>query len=422
MKRTIFILFIFLALLSLGALPGRAAPSFALTATLSPAADLEILELGSSPFFANGKETDFPYTAMGPVSFLPGFNPLTGLPVSDPTLLLRRPIAIKITNYPRYVRPQPGLSFADVVYEYYLEEGISRFIAVYYGQDASRVGPVRSGRLFDEHVFNMYEAIFVFGYADPDVMAHYRNLGEEALLSFALEGQVDDFHNCSAVATYPLCRDNSLQTYNNLFANTSALGPAVVDNGSHNNAPDLNGMRFSYQIPPEGLPAEKLFFRYSLIIYGKWEYDSDSGSYLRFQEEMGYRNTSVEEYDRLNDALTDEQISADNVVALFVPHSYYKKTDSTEIFEIDLSASGQAIVFRNGLSYPAIWERPSDGGVLNLFTLDGEPFPLKPGQTWYEVLSLESTQSQNGSEWRFVFGVPEVPKEKVYPPTLTPTP
>jgi hypothetical protein len=160
---------VFLALLFLATLPSQAAASLALTATPSLTPDL-----GVSPFFSAGKEVDFPYTSMGPESFLPGFNPLTGLPIADPALLLRRPIAIKVTNYPRYVRPQPGLSFADVVYEYYLEEGISRFIAVYYGQDASRVGPVRSGRLFDEHVFNMYDAIFVFGYADPDVMSGSR--------------------------------------------------------------------------------------------------------------------------------------------------------------------------------------------------------------------------------------------------------
>src|SRR5688572_23272367 len=48
-------------------------------------------------------------------------NPLTGLPVNIPSLLERRPIAIKVGNSPDYVRPQSGLSLADVVYEYYIE-------------------------------------------------------------------------------------------------------------------------------------------------------------------------------------------------------------------------------------------------------------------------------------------------------------
>jgi len=33
-------------------------------------------------------------------------NPLTGLPASDPSLMERRPLAIQVANYTRYVRPQ----------------------------------------------------------------------------------------------------------------------------------------------------------------------------------------------------------------------------------------------------------------------------------------------------------------------------
>ncbi len=79
-------------------------------------------------------------------------NPLTGLIVSDPSKLERRPIAIKISNYPRSVRPQSGLSLADIVYEYYLEQNVTRFMAIFYGNDADKVGPVRSGRFFDEYL------------------------------------------------------------------------------------------------------------------------------------------------------------------------------------------------------------------------------------------------------------------------------
>ena len=57
----------------------------------------------------------------GPDEFDFGINPLTGLMVDDPARLERRPMAIKVTNYPRYVRPQPGLSKADIVFEYYME-------------------------------------------------------------------------------------------------------------------------------------------------------------------------------------------------------------------------------------------------------------------------------------------------------------
>jgi hypothetical protein len=97
-------------------------------------------------------------------------NPLTGQSVADPSRLDRRPIAIKISNYPRSVRPQSGLSKADLVYEYYLERGVTRFIGVFYGEDAEKAGPIRSARFFDEYIFRMYQAFFVFGNADDRVM------------------------------------------------------------------------------------------------------------------------------------------------------------------------------------------------------------------------------------------------------------
>jgi hypothetical protein len=102
-------------------------------------------------------------------------NPLTGLPVSDPSLLERRPMVIKIANSPDYIRPQSGLTLADVVYEYYIEWGDTRFIAVMYGNDSPMVGPVRSGRYFDEHVARMYHAFLMFKGADPRELSYLEN-------------------------------------------------------------------------------------------------------------------------------------------------------------------------------------------------------------------------------------------------------
>ena len=84
----------------------------------------------------------------GPVRFPDWINPLTGLQPADPSRLNRRPMVIKVSNFPRSIRPQWGLSLADHVYEYYLEFGLTRFAAVYLGNDTQRVGPVRSAGCF----------------------------------------------------------------------------------------------------------------------------------------------------------------------------------------------------------------------------------------------------------------------------------
>src|SRR5262245_48006235 len=97
-----------------------------------------------------------------PVMLPQPINPLTGLPASDAALLNRRALAIKVANYPRYIRPQSGLTLADQVFEYYIEGGLTRFIAIFYGNNSEWVGPVRSGRFFDENIQRMYQSYIVF--------------------------------------------------------------------------------------------------------------------------------------------------------------------------------------------------------------------------------------------------------------------
>ena len=50
----------------------------------------------------------------------------------------------------RFTRRSPGLSMADIVYDYYHNDGYSRLHAIFYGQDAELVGAIRSGRLLDQ--------------------------------------------------------------------------------------------------------------------------------------------------------------------------------------------------------------------------------------------------------------------------------
>lgn len=341
---------------------------------------------------------------IGPEVYPPGVNPLTGLPVANPDLLNRHPLAIKVTNYPRFVRPQAGLNLADVVYDYYMERGITRFIAVYYGNNAERVGPVRSGRFFDEHIFTMYASYFVFGNADYRIRERYFELGREVINRFVLERPEDAKHTCKPSGYFPLCRDKSILSYNNMFANTAAIS----ERDSSEQPPDLTGMLFSDRPPVGGQTALTLDFNYSIFTYSRWIYDPPSGKYMRWEET--HEDNSLYErkdYAPLFDSLTNRQVAADNVAALFVEHTYHTNTPTTEIVQIQLNPGiGQAILFREGKSYPGYWVRPSDGGVLYLMGKDGKPLPYKPGNTFYQVLGVTSQLTQNQGDWTFDFAIP----------------
>lgn len=67
-------------------------------------------------------------------NFPEGYNPLSGQLVEDPTLLQTPALLISISHFPATARPQAGLSFAPWVFEFYITEGATRFLSVFYGK------------------------------------------------------------------------------------------------------------------------------------------------------------------------------------------------------------------------------------------------------------------------------------------------
>ncbi len=332
----------------------------------------------------------YPPEGYGPAGFPSNVNPLTGLEVADPALLERRPVLVKVSNLPRLVRPQWGLSLADIVYEYYIEEGTTRFAAAFYGQNAEKVGSVRSARFFDAHLIRMYKALFVFGSADYRVRNRLYNSNFADRL--ILEWQT----GCPA-----LCRE-SPGGYDMLFANTQEISAYAARQGISNGRQNLDGMFFQAQVPGGWMPglAGQIFVRFSSVIYNRWDYEPVSGRYYRFSDtDNDMTGGQNEVYAQLTDRLTGQSIATDNLVIILTPHQYYSLTP--EIVDIALDGSGAAYAFRDGRAYQLAWQRPTADSVLSLTYADGRPFPFKPGATWFEVMGVNSTIEQNESGWRF---------------------
>ncbi|HJS17351.1 MAG TPA: SdrD B-like domain-containing protein [Anaerolineales bacterium] len=78
-----------------------------------------------------------------PTPYIEVINPLTGLPVEDPSLLQIPATLLSISHFPVTARPQAGLSFAPYVFEIYITEGATRFLTAFYGQFPQPESPVR---------------------------------------------------------------------------------------------------------------------------------------------------------------------------------------------------------------------------------------------------------------------------------------
>ena len=312
-------------------------------------------------------------------------NPLTGLPVQNPESLLLPPALVTITNWPYSARPQAGLTFSPIVFEWYIGEGMSRYQALFYGDypqqgvipgstqtntsnppapasDDVALGPVRSGRLPFEKVRTLYNGFLIMASAYKGVMQH--------LSEFSNVFGSDDSNINSAMIKVTQLQDIAYNAHKKL--------------GDVN----LTGMVFDPNPPAGGQPASRLWFMYNVINELIWNYDAGSGVYHRYQYTEENKNTFVEDTDKLNGS----PLGYSNIVILFADH----RACTEYAFDVDLMYINRApaLLFRDGQVYKIYWTtkngdyEKTTGKVRPIRFIDeqGNPFPLKPGQTWIHVM------------------------------------
>ena len=330
---------------------------------------------------------------LGPANFPSNVDPLTGLVVANPALLNRRPVAVKIQMFPRGQRPPWGLSLADIVFDYYQNDGLTRLYAIWYGNDAEVVGPIRSARLLDNRLTRMYKSIFGFGGADERILTVILN--SEYANRVVLQG-----------SSSPMYREDP-NGANYLLASTQKLSQYITGKGVPNGRQSLDGMKFQLQAPAGGVAGSQVFVRYSISSYTRWDYNAGSGGYLRYQDTQE-DNGQGESYAALVDRLNDQPVSAENVVVVFATHGDYLNNGRYNIVDILLDNSGLAYLFRDGQAYELRWSRPALDSILTLTDANGAPFPFKQGNTWFQVVgqSTQIPKRNEGGFWRFESRIP----------------
>jgi hypothetical protein len=103
------------------------------------------------------------------------------------------------------------------------------------------------------------------------------------------------------------------------------------------------------------------------------------------------------------DRVNATAVHASNVVVLFAYHTFANNFDADdEVFHSDLTGSGEAYVFRDGIGAVARWHRTYANQPLVLNdAVTGAAIYLKPGITFYEVIGTNSYVDQDAGEWHF---------------------
>jgi hypothetical protein len=336
---------------------------------------------------ATPTETPIPLVyPVGPSGFPSNVDPLTGLAVGDPTLLDRRPLAVKVSNFPRTARPQAGLSKADILWEFYTEFGNTRWIAMFYGQDAEKVGPIRSARVLDTRIMPLYDAILVHVQAFETVWTEISKSGVDTINEFPA--------SCPAI-----CRDpNEKVVENSAFGNTIELTRYARRIGLLSaGKPNLDGMVFDPAVPAGLAASIGARIYYSSSATAEWKYNPDLERYVRFSE------TATGALEPLTDRNTGEQLAVDNVLVLTVDIFNYKgQTGSGEQLDMNLSSGGRAYFFRDGVMLQGRWQSGGPNSPLQFVDSGGQLFPLHPGTTYIGIVGARSTGAAAAStEWYF---------------------
>ena len=326
---------------------------------------------------------------IGPHTYPAGVNPLNGLPVADTTVLQRRPLAIKVSNFPRTVRPQSGLAAADLVWEHYSEGGTTRFTAIFYSKDAGRVGSIRSARLIDTTLTEMFAgALVASGMSDGTLERLRQKSWYPAVIT-----------ESTGFGCPPLCREG--QSANLVFTATADIWQTLSELGL-NTAPTIKGLAFWNLTPAGGEAGTRVRVDYSREARSEWRYNAADNNYLRWAE------TSPEDLVPHFDANTGTQLTTENIVVLFanhvvdstVPEDYAADgVHAAFATEIQLWGSGPALLFRDGQVYSATWVRMDSADMPFLVDPVNNPVPLRPGKTWFHTTGLSSESAQQGDAW-----------------------
>lgn len=278
------------------------------------------------------------------------------------------PVGVMIENLVT-VRPQSGLSSANIVYEALAEGGITRFLVIYADSGSiSEIGPVRSARPYFLDWAAEYGSLYAHAGGSPQALAAISGLN---IISI---NQIGGAH-----AYY--WRDITKSAPHNLYTSSELLARALRDYDLEKDS-SFSGWEFKDDASLSERPSEDKFVRIDFSTYSyevEWNYDRESNSYLR-------SNGGEAQIDKNN----DKQVSAKNVIV--------QKTDTGILdnearLDIKTDGEGDAIVFQDGQAVTGTWKK--DNNRTRFYDVNDEEIELNAGQTWIEVVPTDRQVEYN---------------------------
>jgi len=315
-------------------------------------------------------------------------NPLTGLELEDPGLLWERPIMVKLANWPQSLRPFNQIVNADMVFEYYIGHQMNQLLALYYGADAAKVGPLAPGQVVDARLARRYQASLVVASAPPTV---------EGVFEQTLPDRVfyRGFAPCPGICTETLAQGG------NTVVDTAAMRAFIESEDIPTTIERLPDLYFDRVIKDWDESALRVSYLYADFSVMDWRYNKIYGGYELWQDfqQADGSYTLQQTFDRDS----QQPVTFENVLILLADYIEYNPS----FYDIDFREGDReqaAIFLRDGKMTNGNWYAPDIDQPYQFFDLQGNPYILKPGQTWITFASTTSriTMVEEGV-WDIIF-------------------
>ena len=307
-------------------------------------------------------------------------NPLTGEKDLKKDAASFQPVAIMINNISTAWGVQSGLSNADVIYEAYVEGGITRLLAVYKDIRAvKKLGSLRSARYSFADLAAGHGARFV--HAGKDEKYCTPRIEEIGVKSADLNSGSTN-KSSVGIGSVAYREDNGLPTEHTLFTTGKKLYDGLKKNELIDKVKQDEWMNFveeDAKYTPDGGKCKEIFVPFSGSYGATFKYNKKTKLYDK------YRGETVQK-----DAGNNKKVAVGNVLVLYsntnpLPDGKHVKTDLT---------SGEGYYVSRGGYMDIKWSKGEATDPFVITDSEGEVIDYNPGSTY---VCLTQTSNKKGT-------------------------
>ncbi|MEA4915673.1 MAG: DUF3048 domain-containing protein [Christensenella sp.] len=303
-----------------------------------------------------------------------------------------RPFIMSIDNA-NGAKPQTSLMEADIVYEFLVEQAITRFQALFNDTYPAYAGPLRSTRYYIIDMVQEWDCMYLHeGYVVLD--KPYRRIPRDLITLYLPSGDFKGFNKTfyRKVSAYDdfetpngykfRADDMYRSSVHSLYYRVAALVNRYY--GEHT-AKECQRFNFLEGITYEnGQSFTKVTLPFDNNKDPNWiqfTYDPEKNRLFRFESGEPSLTRTLADH---GDTYVEEQMNVQNLIVQHVKYGSIED-DRKHRRACDMIGSGKCDYFINGQHVTGTWSRPTAEDYTSYLLDDGSLVTLEPGNTWIAV-------------------------------------